>query len=183
MTRALVPVADGSEEMEAVIIVDTFRRAEWDVDFVGIRDGAVTASRGVKIVPDKTWDEIDPAQYDVIALPGGNGGTKNLMNDERVLEALRDHHAKGGLTGAVCAGPLVLQKAGIIDEKRVTCHPGAASELTKGELVEESVVVADNIVTSRGPGTSFSFALTIVALVDGRPVEIALTVTVVFRLQ
>jgi len=168
MIKVLVPIADGSEEMEAVIIVDTFRRAGWEVDFVGINEGEIVASRGVKIVPDKAWNAIDSDVYDIIALPGGNGGTENLMNDDRVLEALRKHHAKGRLTAAVCAGPLVLQRAGIIDDTRVTCHPAAASKLTRAVLVEESVVVADNVVTSRGPGTTFSFALTIIALAEGR---------------
>jgi len=168
MTRALVPIADGSEEMEAVIMVDIFRRAGWEVDFVGLKEGVITASRGVKIIPDMAWSEIDSESYDVIALPGGNDGTRNLMKDERVLNALRNHHAVGRITAAVCAGPLVLQRAGIIDDTRVTCHPAVASELTRAQLIEERVVVTDNVVTSRGPGTSFAFALTIIAMVDGR---------------
>ncbi len=168
MTRVLVPLADGVEEMEAVIIIDVFRRAGWTVDAVGLKKGAVEASRGVKLMPDRMWEQIDPTAYEVIALPGGNLGTMNLMEDPRVLEALRVQHISGKLVAAVCAAPLVLQKAGIIDRKRVTCHPLATEHLTAATRVNESVVIDDNIVTSQGPGTTFAFALAIVELRDGR---------------
>jgi len=168
MTRVLVPLADGVEEMEAVIIIDVFRRAGWHVDVVGIKKGAVEASRGVKIMPDRMWEQIDPDAYEVIALPGGNLGTINLMEDERLLETLRAFHRAGKLVAAVCAAPLVLQKAGIIDRKRVTCHPLAAASLTSAIRVDERVVIDGNIVTSQGPGTTFAFALAIVELREGR---------------
>jgi protein deglycase len=175
MTRVLIPLADGVEEMEAVIMIDSFRRAGWRVDVAGIKSGVVEASRGVKLVPDMMWEQVNPDDYEVIALPGGNLGTMHLMEDERVLEALREHHKKGRLTAAVCAGPLVLQRAGIIDQKRITCHPLAAANVTSAVRVDERVVVTENIVTSQGPGTTFAFALTIIALREGRAkaVEIA----------
>lgn len=168
MTRVLIPLADGVEEMEAVIMIDTFRRAGWRVDVAGMKNGMVEASRGVKLMPDMTWEQVNPDDYEVIALPGGNIGTIHLMEDERVLEALREHHRKGRLVAAVCAGPLVLQKAGIIDQKRVTCHPLAASQMTRAVRIDERVVISDNIVTSQGPGTSFVFALSIISLREGR---------------
>ncbi|HMP89387.1 MAG TPA: DJ-1/PfpI family protein [Kiritimatiellia bacterium] len=168
MTRVLIPLADGVEEMEAVIMIDVFRRAGWRVDAVGLKPGVVVASRGVKIVPDMTWDKINPGDYQVIALPGGNVGTMHLAEDERVLDALREHHALGRLVAAVCAAPLVLEKAGIIDQKRITCHPLAAAQLTSAVRLNDRVVVTENIVTSQGPGTTFSFALAIIAIRDGR---------------
>lgn len=168
MTRVLVPLADGAEEMEAVIIIDVFRRAGWTVDVVGLKKGVVEASRGVKLMPDRMWEQVDPSAYEVIALPGGNVGTMHLMEDERVLEALRAQHRAGKLIAAICAAPLVLQKAGIIDRKRVTCHPLAAGQLTVANRVDERVVIDDHIVTSQGPGTTFAFALAIVALREGR---------------
>lgn len=168
MTSVLVPLADGVEEMEAVIMIDVFRRAGWRVDAVGLKPGTVEASRGVKIVPDRMWEEIDPLLYDVIAIPGGNQGTIHLMNDERVLDALRHHYRAGKWVAAVCAGPLVLQRAGIISDERVTCHPLAAPELKAGTYVDQAVVVSGHLVTSQGPGTTFAFALSIVALRDGR---------------
>jgi len=168
MTRVLIPLADGVEEMEAVIMIDTFRRAGWRVDAVGFKQGVVEASRGVKLMPDLLWEQINYDDYEVIALPGGNLGTMNLMEDERVLDAVRKHFHAGRLVAAVCAAPQVLQRAGIIDQKRVTSHPLAADKLTRAKRVDERVVVTDNIVTSQGPGTTFAFALTIISLRDGR---------------
>jgi len=168
MTRVLVPLADGVEEMEAVIMIDTFRRAGWRVDAVGLKPGVVEASRGVKLMPDMTWDKINLDDYQVIALPGGSVGTMHLMEDERVLNAVRAHHHKSRLIAAVCAAPLVLEKAGIIDQKRVTCHPLAAAQLVRAVRINDRVVVNENIVTSQGPGTTFAFALAIITLRDGR---------------
>ena len=93
--KALVPIANGSEEMEAVIIIDTLRRAEWDVTVAGLTEGVIEASRGVKLVPDTTWDQINPADFDIILLPGGFGGTEALMAHAGVQQTLRDFHAKG----------------------------------------------------------------------------------------
>lgn len=181
VTRVLVPVADGVEEMEAVIMIDVFRRAGWRVDVVGLRAGPVDASRGVRLLPDMVWDEIDPALYEVIAVPGGNMGTVHLMEDQRVIDALRAHHFAGKLVAAVCAGPLVLQKAGIILEEEVTCHPLAAGELKKGKHVDRPVVISDHIVTSQGPGTTFAFALSVIALREGRAKALDIANGMVFR--
>ena len=76
MAKVLVPLAEGCEEMEAVIIIDTLRRAQWDVTSAGLRDGVVTASRGVRLVPDTTWEKINPASFDILVVPGGNGGVE-----------------------------------------------------------------------------------------------------------
>jgi 4-methyl-5(b-hydroxyethyl)-thiazole monophosphate biosynthesis len=167
-TRVLVPLAEGVEEMEAVILIDTFRRAGWRVDVVGLTAGPVVASRGVRLVPDMEWDEIDPSGYEVIALPGGNLGTVNLMEDARVLDAVRAQHGAGRLVAAVCAAPLVLQRAGILRGHRVTCHPLAAGQLHDVPRDEARVVVSDHVVTSQGPGTTMAFALTLIALREGR---------------
>lgn len=167
MAVVVVPLAEGCEEMEAVIIIDTLRRAGWEVVAAGVRAGPVKASRGVVLVPDTTWDQVDLARCDAIVLPGGNGGTRNLMADERVLAALREFHAAGKLIAAVCAAPLVLQKAGLLQGRAVTCHPGAAPELVQAERVERRVVEDGSIITSQGPGTTMEFALAIIARVDG----------------
>ena len=167
MPVILVPLADGCEEMEAVIIIDTLRRAGWEVVAAGLRDGPVKASRGVVLLPDVNWDRVDLARCDAIVLPGGNQGTRNLMEDVRVLAALRDFHAAGKLVAAVCAGPLVLQKAGLLQGRAVTCHPGAAPELVQAQRSGRRVVEDGNIITSQGPGTTFDFALAIIARVDG----------------
>jgi len=167
MANVLVPIADGSEEMEAVIIVDVLRRAKWTVTVAGVTGTQITASRGVRLVADVSWNDTDPQDYDVLVLPGGAGGTDAMARDERLLEALRGFVRKGKLVGAICAAPLVLQAAGVLDGKRATCHPGVAGELTVTRRAPERVVVDGRMVTSQGPGTAFEFALKILEMVDG----------------
>ena len=168
MPKVLVPLAEGCEEMEAVIIIDTLRRAQWEVTSAGLKDGIVTASRGVKLVPDTTWEKINPASFDILVVPGGNGGVENLMADARVLAALKQFQQAGKITAAICAGPLVLQKAGVIDGKNITCYPSAAPQITKAKRLDDRVVKDGNINTSQGPGTSIAFALAIIEHVDGK---------------
>jgi protein deglycase len=167
MTRVLVPLAEGCEEMEAVIVIDTLRRAQWEVVVAGLKPGPVRASRGVVLVPDTTWDRIDAGSFDMIVVPGGSKGVDNLRADPRVLDAIRLLRGQDKITAAVCAGPLVLQEAGILDGRRATCHPGAASRMTAATRIDERVVVDGRIVTSQGAGTCFDFALAIVRMVDG----------------
>lgn len=164
MKNVLIPLAKGVEEMEVVILVDVLRRARLDVVTASLLDNPVTASRGVRLVPDKLWQDVNPAAFDALAIPGGAGGVDNLMNDPRVLDAVRDFDRAGKWIAAVCAGPLVLQKAGILAGRRVTCHPGVAARLTATPRLNDRVVVDGHLVTSQGPGTSFEFALTLVRL-------------------
>ena len=128
--NALVPLANGVEEIEAVIIIDTLRRATWEVTSAGIAAQVITASRGVRLMPDAAWNDVKPKSYDVLVVPGGLGGTKRLCETKAVLDVIKSFHADGKVIAAICAGPLVLQAAGILDGIRVTCHPGVASDLT-----------------------------------------------------
>ncbi len=162
--KALVPIANGSEEMEAVIIIDTLRRAEWDVTVVGLTDGTIEASRGVKLVPDTAFEQVDPADFDIILLPGGFGGTEAFMHHAGVQQALKDFNAKGKWIGSICAAALALNEAGILNGRRFTCYPGVEQKLPADvQPVDEIVVVDDHLITSQGPGTAFEFALKVIA--------------------
>ena len=167
MARVLVPLADGVEEIEAVIIVDVLRRAQWDVVAAGLKPGPVTASRGVQLLPDATWSDALPDSFDVLLLPGGSEGTANLSSDDRVLASIRRFVVEGKLVGAICAAPLALQAAGVLDGRRATCHPGVRAELTAPDASDERVVIDGRIITSQGPGTAFEFALAVIEAMDG----------------
>lgn len=167
MKKVLVPLAEGCEELEAVAIIDTLRRAQFEVVAAGLKPGPLTASRGVQLVPDTTFDQIDPMQFDAIVLPGGNQGVENLMASHEVLAALRALNSSGRWVCAVCAAPLVLQKAGVIDGRKVTCYPSAGEKLTVTKRLGDRVVVDGHIITSQGPGTSIAFALEIVRRLAG----------------
>ncbi|MBL7115333.1 MAG: DJ-1/PfpI family protein [Kiritimatiellae bacterium] len=166
MAEALILLADGIEEMETVIIVDVLRRAAWNVTMASIDNSEITASRGVRLLADKTFDAIDPTDYDVLLIPGGMGGTQRLQKHQGVLEAIRTFSDHAKWIGAICAGPLVLQSAGILEEKLVTCHPGVRDQLTAPRESNSRVVVDGRIVTSQGPGTAFEFALRFIELID-----------------
>lgn len=165
MPSVLIPLADGVEEMEAVILIDVLRRAGMDVTSAGLTGAAVTASRGVRLVPDKAWADIRPGSFDVLAIPGGAEGVNRLKADTRILNTVRVFHGAGKWIAAVCAGPLVLQEAGILTGRRATCHPGVAAQLTATARLDDRVVVDGHVITSQGPGTSFEFALALVRYV------------------
>lgn len=167
MPTVLVPLANGVEEMEAVIVIDVLRRAQWTVTAAGLDEGVIVASRGVRLVPDKPWSEIEPDAFDILMIPGGAGGTARLKADVRVLDVVRAFDRAGKPIGAVCAGPLVLQAAGILAGRRVTCSPAVTERLTVTPRLTDRVVVDGHLITSQGPGTSFEFALAMVRLVDG----------------
>jgi 4-methyl-5(b-hydroxyethyl)-thiazole monophosphate biosynthesis len=169
MAKVLVPLADGCEEMEATVIIDILRRAGWEVTSAGISGTVVTASRGVRLIPDAAWDDIDPATFDVLALPGGGPGSEALAADSRVLDTVRAFAGEQKLVAAICAAPLALQAAGVLEGRTATCHPGVRSDLTVPTVSDARVVVDGMIVTSQAPGTAFEFALALVELIDGRP--------------
>lgn len=172
MKSALVPLAEGVEEMEAVIIIDILRRAGWRVVATAVRapgqkGGTIKASRGVHLGADAEWSEVRGEDFDALVLPGGAGGTRALRADSRVLAEVRNFAAAGKWVAAICAGPLVLQSAGILKGVRATCHPGVRQELCDPVASDERVVVDGRIVTSQGPGTAIEFALTLIRLLDG----------------
>lgn len=181
MIKALVPLADGCEEMEAVIIIDIFRRAGWRVIAAATGGDMVHASRGVRILPDCRLDDVNEPDFDVIAIPGGIDGAKALARDERVLKTIREHAARGKMLAAICAGPLVLQAAGLLRGRKATCHPGVADQMAEPEVSHDRVVNDGNIVTSQGPGTAMEFALAIVAALDGEDAASAIETGLVLR--
>lgn len=162
MAKILVPLADGCEEIEATSVIDVLRRAEFKVVTAGLHDGPVAAAHGVKVMADTLFSSINPMDFDAIVIPGGGGGVENLMKDEGVLSAIREMDKAGRWVAAVCAGPLVLQAAGILEGRRVTCYPACAEDLTATPRVNERVVVDGKLITSQGPGTSMAFAIELV---------------------
>ena len=165
----LIPVADGSEEMEVVIVADVLRRAGWPVTLAGIAGaGPIRAARGTRLVPDAAWSAVDPESFDLLVIPGGWEGVLALSRDARVLAAARAFLAGGRWVAAICAGPLVLQAAGLLAGRRVTCHPGVADKLTQTDRLADRVVIDGRLITSQGPGTALEFALALVGAAAGR---------------
>ena len=163
-----VLVADGSEEMEVVITVDVLRRAGIGVFLAGVGEETrmVTTSRGVRIAPDGAWDPAEAPRFDALVIPGGIGGTQAMRQDESVKQAVREFMLAGKLVASLCAGPTVLQEAGVLAGRTYTSHPNSREELTAGTWVDRSVVRDGNLVTSQAPGTAFAFALALIEILD-----------------
>jgi protein DJ-1 len=161
--RALVVLAEGAEEMEATITVDVLRRAGVEVVLAGL-DGpdAVRCSRKVRIVPDTSLDAAS-GDFDVLVLPGGADGARRLAESAAVGRLLREREQRGDLVAAICAAPMALARHGVYAGRRMTSHPSVAEIVSAhGKALEEAVVDDGSLVTSRGPGTAFAFALHLV---------------------
>ena len=169
MAKVLVPLAQGCEELEAVTVADILRRAGITVITAGLEAGAVRASRGMMLLPDATLDEVAGTEFDMIVLPGGMPGSEHLKNDGRIIALLKSMAADGKYTAAICAAPMALHAAGLLEGKRATSFPGVLDRLPGTHVYLNDKVVTDGkVITSKGPGTAMDFALTLVELLAGR---------------
>ncbi|MCK4733454.1 MAG: DJ-1/PfpI family protein, partial [Methanophagales archaeon] len=163
----VVFLATGFEEIEAMGIVDTLRRAGIEVVIAGLQTGAIEGGHGVKVVPDREIEGINIEDFDAVVLPGGSPGYVNLGNDKRVLDAVRKAFELGKVVAAICAAPSVLAKAGILEGKKATIYPGLETALAGAKHINERVVVDGKIITSQGPGTALEFGVKLVETLVG----------------
>ncbi len=168
----LVPIAAGTEEAEAVIIIDLLRRADGVKAVVAGESDVVTCSRGMKIIPDTLIDSLDEdAEWDAIVVPGGLGGVENLTASNRFVEILNKHTDNNRPVGAICAAPLILADHKIpAPDTEITSHPSVKVQLRNFNYSEKSTVKSKNIITSRGVGTAIDFALVIIEELVGREI-------------
>ena len=166
--KFLVPLAEGFEESEAVIIIDILRRAGINVTSAALKDRLVTSARKVCVNADCLLSEVRPDEFDGIVLPGGMPGSNNLRDNDRVIAIVQRVFASGGIVGAICAAPKALGRSGILDGKNATCFPGTERELGHARFVDAPVVVDGKIVTGKAAGCAFIFALKVVELAAGR---------------
>jgi len=170
MTRVLVPLAEGCEELEAVTIIDLLRRAQIEVITAGLAPGPVRGSRGTVLVPDTTLATVLDQTFDMIVLPGGQPGATNLERDTRLIALLKSMADHGRYTAAICAAPKVLAVAGLLDGKQATSFPGALDpkQFPKIRIESRAVVRDGNVLTSRGPGTAMDFSLALIEILTDR---------------
>ncbi len=169
MPKALIPLAQGCEELEAVTIIDLLRRAGVEVVTAGLDDQPVKASRGVVLIPDVTLDQVKDDSFDLVVLPGGLPGANALDADERIAPLLRKVVDEGNYAAAICAGPKVLASAGLLDGRQATGYPGLFDKMDLPQVdVDLRPVIRDGqVITSRGPGTAMDFALELIRVLMG----------------
>lgn len=168
--RALVFLADGSEEIETVTAIDVLRRGGVEVVATSVADKReVVCSRGVRVAADAILPEDEGEAlrfaegFDAVVVPGGMGGVNAMRDDVRVLSILRAAQSHGAVVAALCAGPIVLGAAGVLDGRQFTCYPGLEDMVPGAGIFasdEETILCSDNgVVTSTGPATALPFAL------------------------
>ncbi len=165
MAKVYVFLADGFEDVEALIPVDVLRRGGVDVITVSVTDlPLVHSAHGVNIEADILFEEDDYADADLLFLPGGMPGASNLFAHKELCQLLIHQANAGKKVAAICASPaVVLAPLGILDGKKATCYPGFESALTKAQYTADLVTVDGNITTGEGPAAAFPFAYELLA--------------------
>ncbi len=161
MKKMLIILADGFEEIEAVGTIDVLRRLGTELVVAGFKK-TVDGAHGIGLSADITLEKLDPSDYSAVILPGGLPGAENLRNSRKVVDIVKEVYGSGGIAAAICAAPIVLAEARIIEGRKVTGYPmplvkdavaGAGGEYTGSRAETDG-----RIVTGKGPGAVFEFA-------------------------
>jgi 4-methyl-5(b-hydroxyethyl)-thiazole monophosphate biosynthesis len=160
MAKVYVFLADGFEEVEALIPIDVLRRGGADVTTVSVSDlPIVQSAHGVNIEADLMFEQADFADADLLLLPGGMPGASNLYDHEGVCQAVMAQNAEGRRVAAICAAPaVVLGQLGLLNGHKATCYPGFEQMLDGADYTADLVTVSGNITTAEGPAAAFPFA-------------------------
>jgi len=179
----LLPIAHGTEETEAVTVIDLLRRAGLNVTVAGESD-VVICLHGIRINPDRLIDDIDESEeYDCIVFPGGATGVENLINNHELQLITERHAKKDTLLCAICSAPTILAEWQCMPKQtRITSHPSVANQLAAYQYSTENVVTDGNIITSRGVGTAIPFALAIIEQIAGKELSVKIAEQIVFEL-
>lgn len=164
----IVFLANGCEEIEALSVIDTLRRGNVEVKGVSISDSlTVKGAHGIDFMADCLFQEVNFDKVEMVVLPGGLGGRDNLMADKNVVTVCKKFNELGKYVAAICASPSVLGENGILIGRKATCYPGFEEQCRGAEILDDKVVTDGNIITSKGPGTAFLFAVELLRTLNG----------------
>lgn len=166
MPRVFVPLANGFEEIEAITIIDLLRRADIEVVTVGVEGGVATGNHGIPVTCDTTLSQVE-GSFDMIALPGGMPGAGTLRESDAIRAWLLKMDQEEKPIAAVCAAPMVLANAGLLDGKKATSFPGFLDEFDGVQQTGAYVEQDGRIITGRGPGAAMDFALKLIEVLEG----------------
>ena len=160
----LAPLAEGFEEIEAIVPIDVWRRAGFEVTTAALTANPLTATRQTRHLADAPLAEVIDREFDLIYLPGGRPGADNLAANDALLKKLQQHAASQKWIAAICAAPLALNAAGLLRGKKFTCHPSIVGELAELAPSNERIVIDSKLITAIAAGAAFELALTVVKL-------------------
>lgn len=175
-------LADGFEEIEALTVTDLLRRIRVDVEMVSI-DGALTVkgAHGIEVKADLLFEEGKFDDGDMLVLPGGMPGTRNLLNHKGLADIIHIYNVEEKYLAAICAAPSVFGAFGILKGRKATCFPGFEQKLTGAKLVNDRVVMDGHVITSRGMGTAIDFGLKLVELLADEETASELASTIQYK--
>jgi protein deglycase len=169
MKKVFIHLANGFEEVEAITPVDVLRRAGCEVTLVSVSGKlAVTSARGLVVQSDGLFEDMDYSVADVILFPGGQPGSDNLTKHAGLKKLIPEFHRQGKMIAAICAAPMVLANAGILEGKRVTCFPGTESRLKGAVCTGNAVEIDGNIITGKAAGAAMKFSLALTEKLFGK---------------
>lgn len=168
MKSVVLFLANGFEEVEALTVVDTLRRANIKCDMCSIGNMKVMGAHGIAVDADLIMEQLNSESYDCLVLPGGMPGTINLKEDLRIINLVKKFNESNKIIAAICAAPIILNEADIIKSKKITSYPGVKEQLVGCEYKEDIVVEDGNLITSRGPATAMEFSFRLVERLVGK---------------
>lgn len=182
MSKVCVFFGTGYEEIEALTVVDLLRRENIDTETVSVMESkTVTGSHQIPVIMDKLIEEVDFSEVDMIVLPGGMPGTKNLEGCSLLMEQVDAFVAEGKPVCAICAAPSILGHRGHLKGREAIAYPGFEDQLAGAKISNRSVVKDGNIITGQGMGAAVEFGLAIVEYWKGQDVRNALAEKIVFK--
>ncbi|WP_417328373.1 DJ-1 family glyoxalase III [Halarcobacter sp.] len=167
MSKIVIPISNGFEEIEAISIIDICRRANIEVVIAGVEALETIGAHNIKVTADCKIEDVKEDDFDLIVLPGGLPNAFTLADNEHVQKLLKEFKASDKYIAAICAAPYALHKAEVLN-KNYTCYPSFEQKIVPENYISNQNVVKDgNVITSRGPATAMEFALKIVKLLKG----------------
>lgn len=177
--KVFIFLADGFEEIEAIAAIDIFRRAEIDVTTVSIsKEKAVRGAHNITVMADSLFAKTDFSENDLLYLPGGMPGTRNLDAHEGLKNLLLKQADDNKKIAAICAAPSILGKLGLLNGKEAICFPGFENQLAGAILSKEKIVKSGKISTAKGAGVAVQFALKLVEELKGRTIADKIAVAI-----
>jgi len=170
--KVAVIAADGCEEGELLTIVDIIRRGEINCEIVGLESSMVNGAHDIKFMADRVL-AADVAEYDMIVLPGGYGGAATMRDSELLQAIICKMDSEKKYVTAICAAPIALESAGILEGRSYTAYVGYDEKIKVGNYIAEDVVFDDNLITSRGPATVYAFSYALVNTLGGNGQAVA----------
>lgn len=167
MPKIIVPISNGFEEIEAICVIDICRRANIEVKIAAVEELLTLGAHNIRIQADCKIEDINSDDFDMIVLPGGLPNAFTLAENNKVQSLLKEFKEKKKKIAAICAAPYALHKADVLNEN-FTCYPSFEEKIRlNGYHNNDSIVIDNDVITSRGPATAMVFALEIVNILCG----------------